>query len=68
MKCVNGLEIKPMKSAAGWYMGTVTKEGYPKCRMTSQYYNTAEEAQKNMKQDYRHCAENEFCSKGRPCI
>ena len=44
MKCVNGYEIKPLKSAAGWYMGTTTPEGWPNCRITTHYYKTAEEA------------------------
>lgn len=67
MKCVRGFEVKPMKSAAGWYMGTMTAEG-PQCRMTNKYYRTPEEAEKNMQKDYRYCEENNFCSKGRVCI
>ena len=67
MKCVNGYEIQPMKSAAGWYMGTRTKEGYPNCRMTDKYYLTADEAMDNMKTDYRYCEENNFCSHGLVC-
>ena len=67
MKCVNGYEIKPMKSAAGWYMGTTTEEGFPQCRVTTNYYKTAEEAQKNMNRDYRFAEENNFCSRGRVC-
>lgn len=67
MKCVNGFEIKPMKSAAGWYMGTRTKEGYPNCRVTTNYYKTAEEAEENIMEDYRYCEENNFCSHGLAC-
>ncbi len=68
MKCVKGFEVIPIKSAAGWYMGTKTDEGFPKCRMTNKYYNTAAEALTNIQKDYRFCEENNFCSKGRVCI
>ena len=67
MKCVNGYEIKPLKSAAGWYMGTTTPEGWLNCRITTHYYKTAEEAKERMDKDYRYCEENNFCSHGRVC-
>lgn len=67
MKCVNGYEIKPLKSAAGWYVGTLTEEGWPNCRITTKYYPTADEAFQNMNKDYRYCEENNFCSRGRSC-
>ena len=68
MKCVKGYEIQPMKSAAGWYMGTRTEEGYPQCRITTNYYRTADEALNKMRDDYRHCEENNYCSHGRVCF
>ena len=67
MKCIKGYEIEPMKSAAGWYMGTRTEDGCPNCRVTSKYYRTADEAIDNMKKDYRYAEENNFCSRGRVC-
>lgn len=67
MKCIKGYEIVPLKSYAGWYMGTVTKEGHRNCRVTAHYYETAEEAEKNYKNDYRYCEENNFCSRGQVC-
>lgn len=67
MKCINGFEIKPLKSAAGWYMGTTTEEGFPNCRVTANYYNTKEEAEFHMKHDYRYCEENNWCSHGLSC-
>ena len=67
MVCVRGYTVEPMKSAAGWYMGTRTEEGFPNCRMTNKYYATAEEAFDNMNKDYRYCEENNFCSHGRVC-
>ncbi len=66
MKCVKGHEIKPMKSAAGWYMGT-SEDGMPYCRITAHYYESAKEAEKHMLTDYRYCEENNFCSRGRSC-
>ena len=68
MKCVKGNEIQPMRSAAGWYIGTRTQEGFPNCRITNQYYKTADEALNNMSKDYRYCEENNFCSRGRVCF
>ena len=67
MKCINGYEIEAMQSAAGWYMGTRTEEGFPKCRITTRYYRTPDEAMDNMDADYRVCMENGFCSKGEAC-
>jgi len=66
MKCVNGKEIQPLKSGAGWYMGTL-EDGMPYCRITQHYYATAEEAEANFRNDYRYCEENNFCSRGRVC-
>ena len=67
MTCARGHEVKPMKSAAGWYMGTMTEEG-PYFRITNRYYSTKEEAEKNLIYDYRLASENMFCSNGRLCI
>lgn len=67
MKCIKGKEIKPMKSAAGWYMGTSDTDGAPYCRVTAHYYKTAEEAEKNMINDYRYCEKNNWCSHGMSC-
>ena len=67
MKCVKGYKIEPMQSAAGWYMGTRSEEGWPNCRMTNKYYKTPAEAIDNMYNDYRFCEENNFCSGGRVC-
>lgn len=29
MKCVKGLEVQPLKSPMGYYMGTVDEDGSP---------------------------------------
>ena len=68
MKCIRGYEIEPMKSAAGWYMGTRTLEGMPNCRITTHYYRNPGDAIDNLAADYRYCEENNFCSKGLVCV
>ncbi|MBO7713749.1 MAG: hypothetical protein J6S85_09285 [Methanobrevibacter sp.] len=60
MKCVKGYEIRALKSAAGWYMGTTDDEGFPNCRISSQYAKTKEEAEKLLL-DRQDASENQFC-------
>lgn len=67
MTCIKGKEIKPMKSAAGWYMGTSDENGLPYCRITAHYYSSAKDAEENMVKDYRYCQENNWCSRGMSC-
>ena len=69
MKCVKGYEIKPMKSAAGWYVGTTDKDGFPMCRI-SDYYKNKETAQKaiNNKTFFRIAEEITFCNAGYGCV
>lgn len=67
MKCSQGYEIRPLKSAAGWYLGTTDFDGYPKCRISTQYAPTEEEAKK-LFMDRQMAAENEFCNGGCGCI
>ena len=64
--CTRGLEIFPMKSAAGWYWGTRDVDGYPNCRVSTCYAKTREECLK-LPID-RTCSENEFCNGGRGCL
>lgn len=66
MKCRKGYEIEPLKSAAGWYMGT-TDDGFPNCRISQDYAPTYEEALKLPLN--RQCAsENVFCHGGHGCV
>lgn len=44
MKCIKGFEVQALKSAAGYYIGTVDSDGFPNCRITSNYAKTEEEA------------------------
>ena len=67
MKCAKGYEIKPLKSAAGWYLGTLDVEGFPNCRLTSNYAQTEEDA-KYLFMDRQMACENEFCNGGCGCI
>lgn len=61
MKCIKGYEVEPQRSAAGYYMGTVDKDGFPNCRLSSSYGKTAEEA-KNLVLDRQTADENVFCN------
>ena len=68
MKCIKGYEIKPMKSAAGWYVGTTDEDGFPMCRISG-YYPTKETAQTALdnKTFYRFAEEISFCNGGCGC-
>lgn len=61
MKCKKGYEVQPLKSAAGYYMGTYDKEGFPNCRISTQYAKTQEEAKK-LALDRQCAEENYFCN------
>lgn len=63
MKCIKGYEIVPQKSYAGYYMGTVDEEGFPNCRLSSQYAVTEKEALK-LPLNRMNAMENQFCSGG----
>lgn len=66
-KCKQGYEVKPMKSACGWYLGTVDADGFPNCRVSTEYAKTAEEAAKVLIPD-RQMQENAFCNGGCGCM
>ena len=70
-KCVKGLEVKVLKSNAGYYIGT-TKEDeefcceMPNCRLSS-YYKDEKTAQKELEEKKfieREAPENVWCSGG----
>ncbi len=69
MKCIKGYEVKVMKSAAGYYIGTYDNEGFPMCRI-SDYYKTQESAQRALDKFrfYRFAEEISFCNHGYDCI
>ena len=65
MKCVNGLDIRVLKSGAGWYIGTLDEDGCPNCRISVDYYPTKESAQKDLDNRcfaFRLCGENRWCA------
>ena len=51
----------PLKSAAGYYMGTVDEEGFPNCRLSSGYAKDKASC-KSLKLDRMGAAENLFCN------
>ena len=70
-KCVNGFELQVLKSPAGYYIGTLTEEGLPGCRVSVIYYKKKEDADRALADSsytVRDCIENNYCSKGRGCI
>jgi hypothetical protein len=68
MKCKKGYEIQALKSAAGWYLGTLDEEGFPNCRISTQYAATEAEALKLSMDRQTRCSENEFCNSGTGCF
>lgn len=66
--CRKGYEIKVLSSCAGYYLGTVTKDGVPYCRCSTGYTATREEAEKYLHIDRYDSMENEFCNEGKGCL
>ena len=74
MKCSKGLEVKAMKSAAGYYIGTEIYDKemgceVPNCRVSVDYFKTKEAAEQAMTSGFaqRVCSENQYCSAGKGC-
>ena len=67
MKCKHGYEIKPHKSAAGWYMGTFNELGEPMCRLSTDYAKTEEEAWK-LPLNRGYAMEIQYCNGGGSCL
>ena len=68
MKCIKGFEVQALKSAAGYYMGTVDSDGFPNCRISRDYAATKEAAQLLPLDRQTGCIENEFCNSGKGCF
>lgn len=68
MKCIKGYEIRVLKSVAGYYIGTVDEEGFPNCRITTQYAETGTGALILPLDRQVGCSENEFCNGGKGCF
>lgn len=65
IKCRKGKEIQILRSGAGYYLGTVTEDGCPNCRVSIGYAPTYEKA-KELLPD-RVCEENMFCNGYKGC-
>lgn len=68
MNCKKGYEVKPLKSGAGWYLGTLDEEGFPNCRISREYAETKEDAEYLLADRQSGCMENEYCNGGRGCF
>lgn len=68
MKCRRGYEIMPLKSAAGYYLGTVDGKGFPNCRISRSYAETKSGAYLLPMDRQVGCIENEHCNGGKGCF
>lgn len=70
-KCTRNHTIQALKSAAGWYVGTIDEDGFPYCRISTEYYKSQQECQMaidNGSYMQRTCMENQFCNRGYGCL
>lgn len=69
MKCIKNHEVEILKSAAGYYLGTVDPDDHmPYCRISKEYAKTEKEAKKLLMNRQTSCIENNFCNGGRGCF
>ena len=65
MKCAQQYELKVLKSAAGFFIGTADEDGSVNCRISHDYFDTKEEAQKALNtrsfKTRMTAIENQFC-------
>lgn len=64
-KCRKGFNIEILRSAAGYYKGTVDEKGFLNCRL-SEYASSPEEAKILLTN--RKCIENNYCNGGKGCM
>lgn len=67
MKCKEGYEVQALRSAAGYYLGTLDEDQCPNCRISNRYTRTAKEAE-NLIADRMHAGENVFCNGNGNCF
>ena len=70
MVCIKGYEVKVL-SANSYYIGTLSNDGMPMCRLSADYFRTKAEAQKALDSNSFTCrngVEIEFCSQDKPCF
>ena len=68
MLCVSGLEVKALRSGAGWYLGTLALDGSPNCRISTGYTKTKKEAEQYLQCDRQFAMENAHCNQGCGCF
>lgn len=72
MKCINGLELKVLKSNAGYYIGTQCEDGSPNCRLSNNYWKDKDIAQncldRNNFTKRSSSIEIQWCNSGKGCI
>lgn len=73
MICRKGFEIEILKSAAGCYIGTRDKEGFPNCRISGycevDYFSPLLEENIDLFANRQTgCIENEYCNGGEGCF
>ena len=68
MKCKKGYEVRKLKSAAGWYIGTLSEEGYPNCRISTSYAKDEQSAEYLVCDRQVNCIENQWCNGGKGCF
>lgn len=66
MKCKKGYEIKCLKSAAGYYIGTLDNDGFPNCRISGYFKEEVEP--KVFRMTRMDAMENQFCHGYSSCI
>ncbi len=67
MKCRKGFDVLPLKSAAGWYIGTLDDKGMPNCRI-SDYVGSEDECMFSSMNRQTSCIENSACNGGVGCF
>lgn len=76
MKCTKDLEVRILKSEAGYYIGTLIYDDIcqcdvPNCRISQEYYKTEKDAQEALELHnftVRRCIENDYCNSAKGCF
>lgn len=66
--CRKGCRIEALHSGAGYFLGTIDKDGMPNCRLSSGYYGDADSAIKSKDFNRQFATENDHCNGGAGCM
>lgn len=66
--CKRGFTIQVLRSGAGYYLGTLDKDGCPYCRISTGYSKTYDDALKELKCDRTYASETLWCNGGTGCF